>query len=114
MQEILELEDEAMLKKYQNQFSPEAHDLLTQLLKQEPSNRIGCREAGVYEIKFHPFFNGIDWELIDRKGMVAPFIPSMKDGPVDISNISEEFTQMSLDQTPEMDSRLTEMMGEEA
>ena len=53
--------------------------------------------AGVYEIKLHPFFNGLDWELIDRKGMVAPFIPAIKDGPVDVSNISVEFTQMSLD-----------------
>ena len=45
--------------------------------------------------------------------MVAPFIPAIKDGPVDVSNISQEFTQMSLDQTPEEASRLSQMLAEE-
>ena len=46
-------------------FSPEAKDLLSKLLKYDPNERIGCQEGGsVDEIKEHPFFRDVEWDLI--------------------------------------------------
>ena len=98
IEEILESEDD-LIKKYEgtNTFSVEAYDLLEKLLRYDPEYRIGCRDAGVQEIKEHPFFASIDWGLIERKGMQAPFVPKIKDGETDVSNFDKEFTSMSMD-----------------
>ena len=85
IEEILEREEE-LLAGHEDTFTPEAFDLLEKLLRYDPEYRIGCREPGVMEIKQHPFFTGIDFELIARKGMVAPFIPDIKQGKTDVSN----------------------------
>ena len=101
IEEILGREDEILAKYEQKQiFSPEAYDLLEKLLRYDPEYRIGCRDPGVAEIKQHPFFSDIDWDLILRKGMVAPFIPNITKGKTDVSNFDKEFTKMSLEQTP--------------
>ena len=75
-----------LLSPYRKKLSPEAYDLLEKLLRYDPEMRIGCREAGVLEIKQHPFFRGIDWGLIERKGMKAPFVPVIENGDSDVSN----------------------------
>ena len=112
IEEILHSEGE-LLSKHQAKFSAESYDLLEKLLRYDPERRIGCREPGVEEIKQHPFFRDIDWDLIERKGMVAPFIPSVADG-MDVSNFDKQFTQMkTIDETP-VDSRLADLIAEEA
>ena len=58
--------------------SPEASDLLSKLLKHEPTERIGCWEGGALDVKQHPFFRGIDWEAILDQTVVPPFIPPTK------------------------------------
>jgi hypothetical protein len=35
-----------------------------QLLKHNPQERLGCGVNGVQELKAHPFFSGIDWEMV--------------------------------------------------
>jgi serine/threonine-protein kinase RIM15 len=50
----------------------EAKDLITKLLKRNPSERLGAK--GIQEIKDHPFFKGIVWETLLNQE--APFIPS--------------------------------------
>ena len=52
--------------------SPQAKDLIVQLLKDEEC-RIG--RNGVDEIKNHPFFNGVNWSKV--KEMKPPFIPKL-------------------------------------
>lgn len=98
IEKILGTED-ALLKKYEDKtsFSPEAHDLLEKLLRFDPEKRIGCRDPGVIEIKQHPFFKDIDWDLIERKGMVAPFVPEIKEGKLDVSNIEKVYTEMTME-----------------
>lgn len=56
--------------------SPIAKDLARKLLQKDPSRRLGVK-AGVKEIKDHPFFNGIDWNLYLRKEKTPPYIPSL-------------------------------------
>ena len=47
-------------------------------------------EAGVAEIKAHPFFGDIDWEKLYMKQIQPPFIPGVSDTD-DVSNVDPEF-----------------------
>eukprot|EP01116_Phalansterium_solitarium_P019975 TRINITY_DN5763_c0_g2_i1.p1 TRINITY_DN5763_c0_g2~~TRINITY_DN5763_c0_g2_i1.p1 ORF type:complete len:780 (-),score=200.09 TRINITY_DN5763_c0_g2_i1:64-2403(-) len=70
------------------EISPEAKDLIEQLLEVNPEDRLGAR--GVEEIQSHPFFRGVDWEnLLDQP---APFVPN-QDGHTDTSyfDVREKF-----------------------
>jgi len=49
---------------YKESISPEALDLLQNLLIKDPTHRIGCGPRGIQEIKDHPFFNGVCWDDI--------------------------------------------------
>lgn len=53
---------------------PEAEDLIRSLLTSS-DKRLG-RHGGANEIKQHPFFRGVDWDLIRR--VDAPFIPKLR------------------------------------
>ena len=96
IEEVLRSEDE-LLASHAGKFQPEAYDLLEKLLRYDPETRLGCREAGVEEIKQHPFFREIDWGLIERKGMTAPFVPVIEKGAQDVSNFDKTFTTMSME-----------------
>jgi len=53
--------------------SPEAKDLIVHLLNRNPSKRLGAGAGGANDIKQHPFFADIDWDLVrDRKQEVPP------------------------------------------
>jgi len=47
---------------------------------------------GSNEIRNHPFFNNIDWDLIAAKEVKPPFKPRVM-GESDISNIDRVFTR---------------------
>lgn len=106
-----------------------AKDFIIKLLQKDPTNRLGKRPrhpvavvitnkptlnkfklscfvfnagsgpTGALEIKSHPFFAGIDWLQLARKEIAAPFKPDIKH-PLDTSNFSEEFTKLSVTDTP--------------
>lgn len=48
-----------------------------QLLTKNPAHRLGCvaSEGGETAIVNHPFFNGIDWEKLNRRDLEPPFKP---------------------------------------
>lgn len=48
-------------------FSKDATSLLTGLLQKRPEHRLGCNPelGGIAEIKAHPFFESIDWGLLE-------------------------------------------------
>lgn len=48
-----------------------------QLLTKNPARRLGCvaSEGGETAIVDHPFFNGIDWEKLNRRELEPPFKP---------------------------------------
>ena len=54
--------------------SPEAKDLILRLLC-DPEDRIGTN--GVEEIKNHPYFSSINWDLL--RTSPAPFVPELSD-----------------------------------
>lgn len=53
--------------------SPAAKDILAKLLTREPDQRLGAK--GVSEIKAHPFFNDIDWEMLAQREYMPPIKP---------------------------------------
>ena len=53
--------------------SPEARDLIAKLLVHNPEKRLGA--GGIMEIMNHPWFNGIDWDNIDKLPPV--FVPDV-------------------------------------
>ncbi len=65
-QETLQIPDDVHL-------SPESEDLIRRFLTSS-EHRIGTR-GGANEIKSHPFFKGVNWDLI--REVDAPFIPKL-------------------------------------
>lgn len=76
--------------------TPEANDLITKLLIKDPNERLGAH-GGFNEIKAHPFFSSINFDLIYNKKMPAPFKPVISDR-YDVQNFDKEFTSENPDQ----------------
>ncbi|KAL4617592.1 microtubule-associated serine/threonine-protein kinase 4 isoform X5 [Arapaima gigas] len=53
---------------------PDAQELITLLLRQNPLERLGT--GGAYEVKHHPFFHNLDWNGLLRQK--AEFIPQLE------------------------------------
>jgi serine/threonine protein kinase len=60
----------------QDDMSDEARDLLKSLLKRNVDHRLGAGPGDAEEIKIHPFFADIDWELVKNRqvGILQTFI----------------------------------------
>jgi protein-serine/threonine kinase len=57
--------------------SPACKDLLSKLFVADPNARIGCGPSGAQEIINHPWFAGVDWNLIYQKTIKPPFVPKI-------------------------------------
>jgi serine/threonine protein kinase len=86
--------------------SPEAQSLLTGLLQRNPAQRLGGGPRDAEELKEHPFFASINWDLLTAKQLTPPFRPFTKDGATDTSNIDEEFKREAPTDTPMQPSAL--------
>ncbi|KAJ0977059.1 hypothetical protein J5N97_012533 [Dioscorea zingiberensis] len=74
------------------EMSCEAHDLIDKLLIGNPVQRLGATGAG--EVKRHPFFANINWDMLARQK--ATFIPST-DGDDDTSYFASRHTWNATD-----------------
>jgi serum/glucocorticoid-regulated kinase 2 len=72
-----------------NPLSREAQDIITKLLERDPTRRLGAR--GIEEIKSHPYFEGINWTLIEQKKLPTPFQPRISNA-MSTENFDREFT----------------------
>ena len=54
-------------------WSLESMDFINSLLQRKPSKRLGYNN--IDEIKNHPWMKVINWELLENKELIAPFIP---------------------------------------
>lgn len=68
--------------------SPACQDLISKLLTREEASRLGTK-YGAEEIKAHPFFEGIKWQLL--RGETPPFIPKASGGGTGGSSSVEAF-----------------------
>jgi serum/glucocorticoid-regulated kinase 3 len=73
--------------------SPNARNLITGLLAKEPEERMGKNDE---EIKGHPFFSGINWDLLLARKIRPPFVPKLVRGAADTSNFDTSFTKMTM------------------
>lgn len=74
--------------KFYKEFSRTAIDLIKRLLKKDWTKRLGSK-LGMIEVKSHPFFKDIDWEMLYNKEIEPPFKPSIRE-----INFSKEFTSI--------------------
>ncbi|CAG8067621.1 unnamed protein product [Penicillium salamii] len=78
---------------------PDAKDLLTRLLRKEPSKRLGYHmQKDLQIIKKHRFFRKIDWAALERRELTPPIQPVVTD-PALAENFSVDFTNLPLSPT---------------
>lgn len=58
--------------RFPKHISEEAKDLILKLLERNPRERLGSGPLGVQEIKEHPFFRDIDWDMVLRRQLRPP------------------------------------------
>lgn len=70
-------------------------DLLTGLLQPDPQRRLGCSANGSEDVKNHSWFSGVNWDILSRKLIQAPFTPPVRHAG-DTNNF-EEYPEEDLD-----------------
>lgn len=79
--------------RYPRFLSPDSVSLIQKLLQKNPEMRLGAGEEDAAEIKRHPFFKGVDWDVLLAKRMKPPSVPVIKTTK-DVSNFDQEFTSL--------------------
>ncbi|RFU73843.1 serine threonine- kinase sck1 [Trichoderma arundinaceum] len=82
--------------------SQEGRNFVKGLLNRNPKHRLGATDDAE-ELKRHPFFNDIDWNLLAKKLITPPFKPKLKSA-TDVSYFDPEFTT-ALDQNGSLNER---------
>ncbi|KAM0252100.1 hypothetical protein ACHAQJ_007897 [Trichoderma viride] len=82
--------------------SQEGRNFVKGLLNRNPKHRLGATDDAE-ELKRHPFFNDIDWNLLAKKLIAPPFKPKLKSA-TDVSYFDPEFTT-ALDQNGSLNER---------
>ncbi|EHA97877.1 Protein kinase C iota type [Heterocephalus glaber] len=68
--------------------SVQAASILEGFLNRDPKEQLGCHpHRGFGDVQEHPFFQNVDWDMMEQKQVVPPFKP----------NISEEFSLDNFD-----------------
>jgi protein-serine/threonine kinase len=57
--------------------SEQGKSFITSLLERDPSQRLGSNGLG--EVKNHPFFEGVNWEVVYKKQMQLPFVAEVEE-----------------------------------
>jgi protein kinase A len=55
-------------------------DLIQKLLVRNPAKRLGNLSNGSKDIRNHPWFETIDWNLLLKKDLATPWIPEIREG----------------------------------
>ena len=75
---------------------PDAKDLLTRLLRKDPTKRLGaCMPKDLTIIKKHRFFRKIEWVKLAKREVAPPIAPLITD-PELAENFSTDFTELAL------------------
>lgn len=75
---------------------PDAKDLLTRLLRKEPSKRLGAvMPKDLQTLKKHRFFRRLDWKKLEARELEPPIQPMITD-PELAENFAPEFREMPL------------------
>jgi len=86
--------------------SANAKSFLAALLERSPKQRLGGADNDATDVKKHPFFEGLDWAKLMKRELTPPFKPTVTEGPLDTTNIDDEFKQETPRDSPVMPSTL--------
>ena len=65
--------------------TPEASSFIGGLLTVDCISRLGCGRMGMTEVKMHPWFSGLDWDVLLERRLSPPFVPELVNS-LDASN----------------------------
>uniref|UniRef100_A0A914XMN3 non-specific serine/threonine protein kinase n=1 Tax=Plectus sambesii TaxID=2011161 RepID=A0A914XMN3_9BILA len=74
--------------------SPDARDLIKRLLKRHVETRLGAGPEDAAEIKCHPFFRTLNWDVVYERNVEPPFKPNITSDD-DASLFDTKFTRMT-------------------
>ncbi|KAI9344598.1 kinase-like domain-containing protein [Obelidium mucronatum] len=77
---------------YPTNMPKETLSLIQGLLKKDARGRLGGGRLDADEVKRHPYFAGVDWDLFMEKKVPPPWRPNIKNER-DVSNFDAEFTK---------------------
>lgn len=81
----------------QRALSQEGKNFVKGLLNRNPRHRLGATDDAE-ELKRHPFFADIDWDLLSKKLITPPFKPKLKSAE-DVAYFDPEFTNAPINNT---------------
>ena len=76
--------------------TPEAKDLIAQLLVTNPKKRLGYGSDDAKKIKEHPYFEGINWDDAWNRKLEPPFVPKLN-GETDLTYFDKMFTDEKIE-----------------
>ncbi|PAA72881.1 hypothetical protein BOX15_Mlig007623g1 [Macrostomum lignano] len=77
--------------------SSASQDVLNKLLQKSRQNRLGSN-GDIQEVRKHPFFATIDWQLLEQRKIEPPFKPKLM-SPLSTEYIDSEFTREPVPQS---------------
>ncbi|CAL8318335.1 unnamed protein product [Lota lota] len=63
---------------YPKSFNTQTKDLCCLLLSRDPEQRLGCQPSGAADVQSHPFFNTINFRMLEAGLVEPPFKPDPK------------------------------------
>ncbi|KAF9209955.1 hypothetical protein BGZ49_009231 [Haplosporangium sp. Z 27] len=69
-----------------------AVDFISGLLERNPDNRLGS--GGADDVKSHPYFSSIDWDIVMQRKLPCPYVPELV-SEEDLSNFDDAFLTMT-------------------
>uniref|UniRef100_V9KEV5 Protein kinase C n=1 Tax=Callorhinchus milii TaxID=7868 RepID=V9KEV5_CALMI len=104
------LNDEVL---YPNWMAESSLAILKGFMIKNPNKRLGCviAHSGEQAILIHPFFESIDWDLLEQRKIKPPFKPRIKTSR-DVNNFDRDFTTEKPVLTP-IDESLVLMINQD-
>ncbi|CAO1391430.1 unnamed protein product [Diamesa tonsa] len=85
-------------------------DLSFQLLEKDVSIRLGVMGGPEGDIKYHPFFNEVNWDRLEKREVEPPFKPQVRH-PLDTQYFDSQFTRERARLTP-IDRNILQSMNQ--
>ncbi|EHB02989.1 Protein kinase C iota type [Heterocephalus glaber] len=80
--------------------SVKAASVLERFLNRDPKERLGCHpQRGFADVQKHPFFQNVDWDVMEQKQVVPPFKPNISGG-FSLDNFDPQFINEPVQLTP--------------
>lgn len=77
---------------YPKNISRDSVNIIKGFLTKNPETRLGCGPTGESDIKAHPFFKKIDWDVLESRQVQPPFKPKKGKNKKSTNNFDSEFT----------------------